>query len=199
MGNAPSQQEDTMQLSAMDQQVGKLFDVLQQFQGKEPMEILSRCGPETVSIVRQEVAIYTNFAQMIDRHRARIVDDKNFYGMKETGVQQMLELKALYREALVQFIIAAETGLTMFPLIANNLVDTTDILDAHIKKMQTTMKLLIDAMREGTRGVAGENDDLRRRIRDKMTMLSATNDDIKGKMQAASKDLDDTIADLHAL
>ena len=180
----------------MDQQVNKLFDVLHQFQGKEPMEILSRCGPETVSLVRQEVNIYANFSQMIDSHRARIVDDRNFYGMKESGVQQMLELKALYREALVQFIIAAETGLTMFPLIANNLVDTTDILDAHIRKMQRTMQLLIDAMRDGTRGVAGENDDLRKRIRDKMSALSSTNDAIKEKMQAASKDLDDTIADI---
>lgn len=198
MGNASSASPDGAMLATMDQQVDKLFAKLQEMGGMEPQDVLARCGPEAAGLVQGEVAIYVALSDMIERHRSRVPDDKSYFEMRETGVKQLLDLKRMYRDALVQFMVAAETGLTMFPLIANNLTDTVEMIDTHVQKMEATLNLLRDTVREGTKLTASENQGLRQNIQQKLKVLTVANADIKERMMAASNDLNSTIKDISA-
>ena len=190
MGNA---QSDSNANVTMKEQRDKVFTILKDFQAMEPPEVYARCGPETKSLVQDEVKLYISFSNFIDKHRENVAKDRAYYSMKENGVKQLLELKKLYKDALVHFLIATETGLTLFPIISNNLIDTTEIIGLHIGKINQTMQLLISTLKDGVNQVSGENrsvfDTLQKRVSD----LTDLSENIKSGVNASASELQNTI------
>jgi hypothetical protein len=196
MGNVQSSAEQHETLSAMNTQVEKLFGAFERFQGMMPAHILDQCGPETAALLGDEVAMYTKFSDMVDRFRGQ--EDARYNGLRESGAQQLADLRDLYREALVQFVIAAETGLTLFPVVANNLIDTTEMLDVHITRMQHSLQLLNEAVATSARGIATQNQAVMREVRGKIDDLVTTNESVKDRIEDSRRELDAAISDVTA-
>ena len=190
MGNV---QSDSNTNASMKEQKDKIFAILKEFQEMEPPEVFARCGPETRSLVQDEVKLYISFSDFINKHREKVASDRAYYSMKESGVKQLLELKKLYKNALVHFLIATETGLTLFPIISNNLIDTTEIVGLHIGKINQTMQLLISTLRDGVNQVSGDNRALIETLQKRVSDLTDLNENIKTEVNASASELQNTI------
>ena len=144
-------------------------------------------------MVQDEVKLYISFSNFIDKHRENVAKDRAYYSMKENGVKQLLELKKLYKDALVHFLIATETGLTLFPIISNNLIDTTEIIGLHIGKINQTMQLLISTLKDGVNQVSGENRSLFDTLQKRVSDLTDLSENIKSGVNASASELQNTI------
>lgn len=173
MGTASSNLASMDEVNNIDQHVTQLMNTIEKMSNHEPHEVLARCGPETRSAVQSEVTKYNLFAQLVQNQAN---------GPKDT-YQQMELIKGLYKSALVRFIVATETGLVLFPIIAGHVSTTAKIIDAHIGQMNNALAAMVQTLGNKANANLQQDDQLREALQQQIAQLVQYNSTAKARMK----------------
>lgn len=167
--------------TALDERVIALMNTIDSLAGLDPKQMLSRCSAETRAAVQSEVNAYMQYAGLVQNQRNR-VSGRKMLGERQT-LEQMELLREHYRAALVRFVIATETGLTLFPIVASHVVDTADIVDAHIKRMNETLAAMVKVVGNESATTQQQDIELRKALQQQISQLVQYNDKVKERMK----------------
>lgn len=163
----------------LDQKVAKLMNTIDRLSGLEPREVLSNCGPETRAAVQSEVTAYNQFDAVVQRQTD---------GPPDT-LQQLELIRGLYKSALVRFIIATETGLVLFPIIARHVTTTAEIIDLHINQMNKVLITMVQTMGSDASINMQQEKRLQMELRQQLSQLVQYNNKVNDRMQEIQQTL----------
>lgn len=163
----------------LDQQVMQLMKKIESMSDREPQEVLASCGPETRAAVQSEVSAFNQFDAIVQRQKG---------GPPDT-LQQMELIRGLYKSALVRFIIATETGLVLFPIIARHVTSTANIIDTHINQMNKVLATMVRTMGNEASNNMQQEKQIQMELRQQLSQLVQYNNKVTGRMQEIQQTL----------